>query len=332
MIVLWGPSLVQIYNDGYAEIAGAKHPMALGQATQECWPEVWGFNGPIYDVVLRGAARRFEGQKLTILRQGAPEEAWFDLTYSPVRDEAGTVASILVVVIETTARVCLTAQLEAKKEVLKHANLVLAAEGRTLRTLFKQAPGFMCVLRGPDHVFELANAAYSQLIGHRDVIGMPVAAALPELKAEGQGFLGLLDSVYATGQTFTGRQMPFKVQREPGGTLEVCYVDLVYQPITNAAGQAVGFDRRCPLEQRVPSRGPRTGPIRVAPLADNGRAVPYQVPAPPCCAWPLALRGGRSGACRARSPHVFLHGRCSKMLLSRMAGRSASCSHATAVV
>lgn len=146
-----------------------------------------------------------------------------------------------MVVIETTARVRLTAQLEAKKEALKHANLVLAAEGRTLRSLFKQAPGFMCVLRGPDHVFELANAAYSQMIGHRSVIGMPVSAALPELEAEDQGFLGLLDSVYATGQTFTGRQMPFKVQHEPGGTLEVRYVDLVYQPITNAAGQVDGI-------------------------------------------------------------------------------------------
>lgn len=55
MIVLWDASLVQIYNDGYAEVAGAKHPMALGQATQECWPEVWDFNGPIYDAALRGA-------------------------------------------------------------------------------------------------------------------------------------------------------------------------------------------------------------------------------------------------------------------------------------
>ena len=39
MIVLWGPDLVQIYNDAYAVIAGARHPRALGQPTHECWPE-----------------------------------------------------------------------------------------------------------------------------------------------------------------------------------------------------------------------------------------------------------------------------------------------------
>lgn len=70
MIVLWGPELIQIYNDSYAVIAGAKHPRALGQPTRECWPEVWGFNAPIYAAVLRGEARSFAGQKLTIERRG----------------------------------------------------------------------------------------------------------------------------------------------------------------------------------------------------------------------------------------------------------------------
>jgi hypothetical protein len=45
-IVLWGPELIQIYNDGYAVICGPRHPAALGQATRDCWPEVWAFNEP----------------------------------------------------------------------------------------------------------------------------------------------------------------------------------------------------------------------------------------------------------------------------------------------
>ncbi len=241
MILLWGPSLIQIYNDGYAEIAGAKHPGALGQATQECWPEVWDFNAPIYAAVLGGEARSFKGQKLTILRQGKPEDAWFDLSYSPVRNEAGETAGVLVMVVETTAQVRLTALVEAEKEAVRRANLELAAEGRTLRALFQQAPGFMCVLRGPDHVFEIVNDAYSQLIGHRDVIGLAVREALPEIEAEGQAFLGLLDGAYTTGEAFTGRQIPFRVQRQPDSPLETCYVDFVYQPITDAAGRVTGL-------------------------------------------------------------------------------------------
>lgn len=36
MIVLWGPQLTQIYNDGYREVMGGKHPAGLGQPTRAC--------------------------------------------------------------------------------------------------------------------------------------------------------------------------------------------------------------------------------------------------------------------------------------------------------
>ncbi len=104
MIVLWGPDLIQIYNDGYAEITAGKHPRALGQPTRECWPEVWDFNGPIYEAVLRGETRRFDDQLLILERNGVPEETWFDLAYSPVRNDAGIIAGVLVTVHEVTDR------------------------------------------------------------------------------------------------------------------------------------------------------------------------------------------------------------------------------------
>lgn len=105
MTVLWGPDLVQIYNDGYRLVLAAKHPSALGQPTRECWPEIWEFNAPIYREVLRGGARSFSAQKLRIQRHHLPEDAWFDLNFSPLRDETGGVAGVLVTVVETTARV-----------------------------------------------------------------------------------------------------------------------------------------------------------------------------------------------------------------------------------
>ena len=65
----------------------------------------------------------------------------------------------------------------------------LAAQNKHLGELFEQAPGFMVVLRGPDHVFELANAAYFSWSAHRDMIGRPIAEALPEVRE--QGFIEL---------------------------------------------------------------------------------------------------------------------------------------------
>ncbi|NHZ94083.1 hypothetical protein F2P45_34650, partial [Massilia sp. CCM 8733] len=43
------------------------------------------------------------------------------------------------------------------------------AQLQRLRMMFEQAPGFMCILDGPDHVFEFANAAFLRLVGGRDL-------------------------------------------------------------------------------------------------------------------------------------------------------------------
>ena len=52
-----------------------------------------------------GEACRFEDAPFTLLRHGQPEEAFFDFSYSPVRDETGAVMGVLNLAVETTARV-----------------------------------------------------------------------------------------------------------------------------------------------------------------------------------------------------------------------------------
>jgi diguanylate cyclase (GGDEF)-like protein len=108
-----------------------------------------------------------------------------------------------------------------------------------LEQLFQQAPGFICVLRGPTHIFELANDAYYQLVGHRQIIGHALAEVLPEVVS--QGFLDKLDRVYSTGQPFVGRALPIQLQRLAGGSLEQSYIDLIYQPIFDNERQVTGI-------------------------------------------------------------------------------------------
>ena len=126
-----------------------------------------------------------------------------------------------------------------ERAAVEAANARLAAEGERLRTLFRQAPGFMCVLRGPDHVFEMANDTYMQLVGRQDLVDRPAREALPEV--EGQGFFELLDRVYASGETFVGRNMPISFQRRPGGPLEERFLTFVYQPIKDENGRVSGL-------------------------------------------------------------------------------------------
>lgn len=64
----------------------------------------------------------------------------------------------------------------------------------TSRLSSGEAPSFVAVLHGPDHVFTWANDAYFELTGRqKDIIGKALLDAIPELK--GQGFKELLDGV-----------------------------------------------------------------------------------------------------------------------------------------
>ncbi len=118
-------------------------------------------------------------------------------------------------------------------------NARLETERQGLMDLFMQAPGFVAVLSGPDHVFQIHNSAYAQLIGHRDISGKPIGEALPEV--QGQGYFEFLDSVYATGEPYEGRASRVQLQRTPDGPLESRFLDFIYQPIRDAHGAVAGI-------------------------------------------------------------------------------------------
>jgi signal transduction histidine kinase/CheY-like chemotaxis protein len=235
MTVLWGPALVQIYNDRCRELMGAKHPGGLGQPARHCWPEVWDFHGPLCEAVMqRGESFTFEDQRLVLERHGAPEETFFSLTYSPVPHDGGDGAAaggVLVTVTETTERV------RARKAVAQRARLaqVLQQErSALLEGLFRKAPSFLHVLHGPDHVFELVNEAFYELVGRRDLVGRPAFEALPEVAEE--GLQALLARVLETGEPFVGQEMEVKLARTPGAPPERRIVDLVYQALEEPDG------------------------------------------------------------------------------------------------
>lgn len=114
---------------------------------------------------------------------------------------------------------------------------VPAHEVTGLRELFQQAPAAMAILRGPNHLFEMANPAYLALVGHREILGKPVAAALPEIVT--QGFVDLLDHVYRTGTAHVGRSTPVLLQQE--GTSVQRVLDFVYQPLRQESGEVSGI-------------------------------------------------------------------------------------------
>jgi PAS domain S-box-containing protein len=107
-----------------------------------------------------------------------------------------------------------------------------------LNDIFQQAPVAIAILRGPEHIIDLANPGICELWGRRpkDVLGKPVLKALPEIRD--QGIKELLDGVYNTGEPFVANELPVKLMRS--GQLENNYFNLVYHPLRNAQNSIAG--------------------------------------------------------------------------------------------
>jgi PAS domain S-box-containing protein len=222
---LWGEEGVMIYNDAYAVIAGGRHPSSLGAKVREAWPEVADFNDNVMKVVLEGRTLSYADTELTLHRNGQPEQVFLNLDYSPVMDETGKPCGVMAIVVETTPKV--------------RAERWRQGEQERLRRMFEQAPGFVAMMRGPDHVFELTNAAYRHLVGNRDVVGRSAREALPDLLD--QGFFERLDDVYRSGTHYQGRALPVDFRASDDAPLERKYVDLVFQPIFDENGSVIGI-------------------------------------------------------------------------------------------
>jgi PAS domain S-box-containing protein len=107
MFLWWGPEHIQFYNDAYRpSIREDKHPLALGQRGEECWPEIWPVIGPeIESVVASGESTWNVNRLVPIARNGRMEEVFWTYTYSPVRNREGSVEGVVVVCNETTEQV-----------------------------------------------------------------------------------------------------------------------------------------------------------------------------------------------------------------------------------
>jgi len=223
IVTLWGEDGYMIYNDAYSVFAGGRHPRLLGSKVREGWPEVAAFNDNVMKVVMTGEILSYTDQELTLHRSGKPEQVWMNLDYSPVIFEDGKIAGVIAFVVETTGKV--------------RAERHIQGERARLGAMFEQAPGFMALLTGPEHRFDLVNTAFHALIGARAWNGRTVREVLPEL--DSQGYFAKLDHVYASGEALTGQAIPFQLSTEADATPR--YLDFVYQPLKDGEGKVFGI-------------------------------------------------------------------------------------------
>lgn len=120
IVMFWGPQFVALYNDVYAPTIGDKHPHAFGRPGREYWAELWDDLEPLLKRVFEdGETVAAKDRPFYIERFGYPETVYFDISYSPVRDEARKICGVFCIVNETTDRVKADAVVRESEERLR---------------------------------------------------------------------------------------------------------------------------------------------------------------------------------------------------------------------
>jgi hypothetical protein len=89
------------------------------------------------------------------------------------------------------------------------------------------APAGICILSGPDLVYDLVNPGYQELLPGRNLVGRPIFEALPELV--GTPLQDVLLNVYRTGEACEIKELLIPVAEYEGGPTHDRYFSFNYQ-------------------------------------------------------------------------------------------------------
>ena len=166
----WGPSRIQIYNDGYRQFCGAKHPRSMGQDFRVCWESCWPEVGEPFARAFAGVSTYLENQRMFLDRYGYLEETFFTYSYSPIHDETGEVAGMFCPVTETTPRMLSERRTRILRDLAAHASAAQTPEA----TLIAIAAGLEeASFDLPFVLIYLIEAEHARLVAKA---GLPICA------------------------------------------------------------------------------------------------------------------------------------------------------------
>ena len=230
---------IDYFNPAFAELFPPEEwagPLQ-GHTITEVYPrvKVAGLMKLLNKVFRTGVSEMVTEMPLAELQPGSPRYVTF--SYQAYREQSNIVG-VAALVYDVTEQVLTRRQTEAlQAELLASARQQLQ-ERESFYEIFDQTPALIQFLREPNHRIEYVNAAYQHLFAGRQLVGLNIADAVPELQE--QGFVALLNQVYQTGETHFSIEQPFNVTTIAGQPASLAYFTFVYQAYRQN-GQVAGI-------------------------------------------------------------------------------------------
>ncbi|MGV1757133.1 PAS domain S-box protein [Rhizobium sp. A22-96] len=188
IIMFWGEDFVALYNDAYAPTIGEKHPQALGCPARENWAELWDDLEPLLRTVLNeGKTVVAKDRPFYIERYDYPETVYFDISYSPVRDNDGKVLGVFCIVNETTERV-------RSEQALRES------EERVSAIISQSATGI--AQYELDGRFSLVNRRFCEIVGYSESELLDLRMQDITYPDDQHDTMQLFKTMLATGESF----------------------------------------------------------------------------------------------------------------------------------
>ena len=254
-----GPQyIIELANPTVCRLWGRQQEDIIGKGLFEALPEVAGMG---YEELLNGVMATGEPYVAHAMpaqhdRNGRRETVYWDFVYVAMYEDDGSIYGAMVVATEVTEQVLArqrvqqlndelevrvqarTAEAQAALHEAQDQREQLREQQNLLRQILAQVPASVATLDGPEHRFSFFNDRYYALSGNRAALNLTVAETLPEVGE--QGFLPLLDQVYASGETFIGKEISILLEQPEGPAIQQ-FLDFTYQPLTDRQGQVHGI-------------------------------------------------------------------------------------------
>ena len=224
--------VVELLNDKFVEVAGKPRDSIMGKCYWEPFAEAKAYyEAALKGVVETGKAFHADEVELMLVRHGREEMIFVTFIYAPVTDKQGNVSKVAVWVLENTRQV-------TERQKIVATKIAVQQERDRLKAFFMQAPAGICILGGPQLVFELVNPGCQEILPGRKLFGRPLFDALPELV--GTPLEQVLLNVYRTGEPYKIDELLIPIAAYKGGPTKNRYFNFNYQARRNEANQVDG--------------------------------------------------------------------------------------------
>ena len=128
-----------------------------------------------------------------------------------------------------------TREMAALRERERQAHARAEEQRSRLNTLFMNAPTPICIMKGPEHVYEFVNPPFQRLFHGKTLLGRTVRETVPDADPSA---LRILDDAYR-GIPFHGREFPVDVDWGQGKREEK-FFNFTFQPMRSRSGEIEG--------------------------------------------------------------------------------------------